>query len=348
VRRLVFITQQVDPEHPALAATVAKLHALAAHVDELVVLADGIVPSALPANARARSFRSATKPGRGLRFEAALARELSPRPLAVVPHMCSIYAVLAAPLVRPLGIPLVLWYTHWKPHVVLRAAEAVSTRIASVDRRTFPLDSKKVVAIGHGIDVAQFPCSEPSGREGSLRALVLGRTSAAKGVDHVVRAVGLARERGVDVELDVHGPSLNDDERRHRAELEALVRQLGLEDAVRVGGTVAPADVPRAFAEHDCLVNNMRPGATDKVVYEAAAACLPVLASNPAFDDLLGGLDLAFDREDEDALATRFAALGAAPVAERARIGRLLHERAAASHSVEAWARRLLEVVESR
>ena len=72
-----------------------------------------------------------------------------------------------------------------------------------------------------------------------------------------------------------------------------------------------------------------------------------MLASNPAFDDLLTGLDLSFGREDADGLAERFAALAAAPAGERARIGRLLHDRAAASHSVDAWARRLLEVAES-
>ena len=49
-RRVVFITQQVDPAHPALAATVPKVAALAALVDEVVVLADGAVPEALPPN----------------------------------------------------------------------------------------------------------------------------------------------------------------------------------------------------------------------------------------------------------------------------------------------------------
>jgi hypothetical protein len=77
MRKLVFITQQVDPAHPALAATVAKLRALAARVDELVVLADGAVPGVLPPNARVRLFASRAKVGRGLRFEAALARELA-------------------------------------------------------------------------------------------------------------------------------------------------------------------------------------------------------------------------------------------------------------------------------
>ena len=66
--RLVFITQQVDPEHPALGATVPKIAALARRVDEVVVLADGAVPDALPANARIRTFGARTKAGRGARF----------------------------------------------------------------------------------------------------------------------------------------------------------------------------------------------------------------------------------------------------------------------------------------
>jgi glycosyltransferase involved in cell wall biosynthesis len=74
------------------------------------------------------------------------------------------------------------------------------------------------------------------------------------------------------------------------------------------------------------------------VVYEAAAACLPVLASNPVFDDLFAGYPLFFERESPESLAERlrwFAALGSA---ERAEIGRALRERVASNHSVETWA----------
>ena len=101
--KLVFVTQQVDPAHPALAATVPMLRALAERVDEVVVLADAAVPGVLPANCRVRTFGARSKPGRGARFEAALGRELHGlRGGAVVAHMCPIYAVLGAPLVRPL------------------------------------------------------------------------------------------------------------------------------------------------------------------------------------------------------------------------------------------------------
>ncbi len=337
--KLVFITQQVDPGHPALAATVPKIRALAAHVDEVVVLADGAVEGVLPDNCRVRTFRAPHKTLRGARFEAALSRELPGlRGGAVVAHMCPIYAVLAAPLVRPLGVPLVLWFTHWRASGVLRAAERASTAVTSVDLRSFPLPSRKLRAIGHGIDLEEFPCSPPRQGPGTL-LLALGRYSTAKGLDVSVAAVPLA---GDDVELHVHGPALSDEERAHRTELEQLVSELGLDRRVTIGDAVPRAELPGLFAAHDGLVNNMRAGAPDKVVYEAAAACLPVLASNPIFDELLDS-EQRFTRWDPGALADRIRRLSGMTRDERSVLGHRLRERVAAGHSVDSWARGVLD-----
>ena len=131
------------------------------------------------------------KAARGARFEAALARELRGlRGGAVVAHMCPIYAVLAAPLVRPLRVPLVLWFTHWRASRLLRAAERVSTAVTSVDERSFPLPSRKLHAIGHGIDLDEFPCAPPREGRGRSRLLALGRYSTAKGLDVVLARCG--------------------------------------------------------------------------------------------------------------------------------------------------------------
>jgi glycosyltransferase involved in cell wall biosynthesis len=344
MRRLVFVTQQVDPAHPALAAVVPMIRALAARVDRLVVLADRAVPAALPANCTALSFAASTQAGRGVRFAYALGRELAqrPRPIAVVAHMCPIYAVLAAPLARPLGVPVVLWFTHWRRSTKLRLAERLSTAVVTVDRRSFPLDSPKVRPIGHGIDVAAFACSEPP-LPPPLRLVALGRYSESKGLATVLRAVALTPA----VRLEVHGPTLTPAEVRHRAELERLVAELELADRVTLGEPVPGEDVPRLLAGADALVNNMRTGAPDKVVYEAAAACRPVLASNAVFDELLDGLgaQLRFGRDDAPGLAARLAELAALPDGERRRIGRELRGRVDERHSVERWADRLLEVV---
>jgi glycosyltransferase involved in cell wall biosynthesis len=339
MRKLVFITQQVDPRHPALAATVPKIRALAALVDEVVVIADGAVPGVLPENCRVRTFRAGHKVLRGARFEAALARELRGlRGGAVVAHMCPIYAVLAAPLVRPLRVPLVLWFTHWRASDLLRAAERAATAVTSVDDRSFPLPSRKLRAIGHGIDLEEFPCSAP--REGAgTRLLALGRYSTAKGLDIAVAAVPLA---GDDVELTIHGPALSADEQAHRVEIEQVVAELGLGERVTVGDPVPRAEIPALFASHDALVNNMRAGAPDKVVYEAAAACLPVLASNPIFDELLAP-EQRFTRWDPSALADRIRGLAALSPDDRAALGRGLREHVAERHSVQSWARGILD-----
>jgi glycosyltransferase involved in cell wall biosynthesis len=323
MQRLVFLTQAVDPAHPALAATIPKIRALAARVDEVVVLAQSAKGTELPGNVEVRTFGASTRPGRVVHFERELARALPGD--AVVAHMIPAYVLLAAPLVRPRRIPLLLWYTHWKASAQLRAAERLATAIVSVDRRSFPLDSAKVRPIGHGIDVGEFGCAEHSAHE-AVRALVLGRYSPAKGIETILRAV-----HAVDgVEVELHGAVLNELERRHRDELATL--------GLPLGDAVPRAELPELFAHADVLVNNMEAGAPDKVVYEAAAACLPVLASNPVFDKLFAGYPLFFERESPESLAERLRWFAALSAGERAEIGRTLRERVARSHSVETWA----------
>jgi hypothetical protein len=101
----------------------------------------------------------------------------------------------------------VLWFTHWRASRLLQTAERASTAVTSVDERSFPLPSRKLRAIGHGIDLAEFPCARPREGEGT-RLLALGRYSTAKGLDVLLAAVNLA---GPDVELRVHGPTLSED-----------------------------------------------------------------------------------------------------------------------------------------
>jgi glycosyltransferase involved in cell wall biosynthesis len=199
----------------------------------------------------------------------------------------------------------------------------VCTAVASVDERSFPLQSRKVHAIGHGIDLDEFACTPAP--DGELRALVLGRYSPAKGLETILRGAALA---GVHVEA--HGSDET---------FESYKRSLApLAADAELGGPVTRAEVPDLLARSHVLINNMLAGAPDKVVYEAAASCLPVLASNPVFDDLLAA-DLRFDRDDPESLADRLRALDPR---RRPELREVVRER----HSVEHWADRLLATVE--
>ena len=122
--------------------------------------------------------------------------------------------------------------------------------------------------------------------------------------------------------------------------LERLVIDVGALDRIDIRGPVPRHGVPGLYAEVDALVNDMRPGATDKVVYEAAASCLPVVASNPAFDKLLPA-DLRFEHGDIDGLA---AAIRRLREIDRNALGRSLREAVVRDHSVAVWAARVVEL----
>ena len=344
--RLIVVTQSVDPGDPVLGATVAKIAALAERVDEVVVLADRAVPGALPPNCVVRLFGSRSRAGRGLRFGVALLSELRrrPRPAAVLAHMCPIYVVLAAPVARPLGTRVMLWYAHWNRTRTLELAVRLANVVTSVDERSVPVRSAKVVGIGHGIEVADFTCVEPPPEP--LRAVALGRYSAAKGLDTIVRSVALARSRGLDVRLACHGTADHPGEREHLETLRALVRELGVDDAVALGPPLPRTEIPGLLASSSVLVNNMRPGAPDKVVYEACAACRPVLVSNPSFAELLDDVDpaLRYPLDDAKALADALEHVAGLSREEATAVGRRLRERVVARHSVDSWAEAIVRL----
>jgi glycosyltransferase involved in cell wall biosynthesis len=328
--RIVFVTQALDAEHPVLAATIPKVRALAERCEEVVVLADRVTTVDLPDNCRVQSFAAGSQVARGARYVGALSQELLERPVAVVAHMAPVYAVLAAPLTKSFRVPLLLWFTQQGAGTALRNAERVVDVVLTVDRRSVPLASTKVRAIGHGIDTDALGCV-PERRPPLRRLLGLGRYAPVKGWDTAVRAlVDLP-----DATLTVHGPQLTDEDRAHREALDTLAGELGVNGRVTFGAEVTHAQVPQLLGLVDAVVNPTRGNAADKVVYEAAASCLPVFAASPVFDTLLPP-SLRFPVDDAAALAERVGEYtsGAGPA---------LRDEVIARHSVGRWADRVLE-----
>src|SRR5665213_1097764 len=264
MRKLIFATQKLDSRDPILAATVQKVHALAARVDELVVLCDSAEPGIAPANVRVHEFGATTQLSRGARFARALAGELTQRPDAFLAHMIPLYVLVAAPLLKPLRVPIGLWYSHPKGHSLVRAANVAANVVFSVNSMTFPLDSRKLVAIGHGIDVAEFACADEREAHEGVRALVLGRYSPIKGVDTILRAAALAGEAGLHVRVEAHGATGSDVNDAHKATLDTLARELGV-DAV-LADAVPRSGIPELFARADVLLNATDGASADKVV----------------------------------------------------------------------------------
>ncbi|HVA30187.1 MAG TPA: glycosyltransferase family 4 protein [Gaiellaceae bacterium] len=347
MRKIVFITQVVDPADPNLGATRAKIAALAKRFDEVVVLCDRGVEGVLPDNCRLRVFGAPTRRLRATRYISALVQELREKPVAVVGHMVPLYTLVAAPFVRARRVPLMLWYTHWKGHVVLRMAMVVCTHLLSLDVRSFPLRSRKVVGIGHGIDVDEFPCQALVPLAGrSLRVMSLGRYSPPKRLDEMIEGVRIARERGLDVRIDLYGTASPGLEASYKRQLEELVAREEYREFATVGGPIPRTELPPMYAESDIVASDFI--SPDKIVLEACSSCRPVIASHAAFDTLFAGIEppLAFERGKPSTFADRIEALAALGDAERHAIGETLRERVCTQHSVETWADAILRLAE--
>jgi glycosyltransferase involved in cell wall biosynthesis len=276
-----------------------------------------------------------------------LVAELREPPVAVVGHMVPLYTLVAAPFVRARRVPLMLWYTHWKGHIVLRMAMLVCTHLLSLDVRSFPLRSRKVHGIGHGIDVNEFPCQPVNPAAGrSFRVISVGRYSPPKKLDEIVEAVRIARDRGLDVRVDLLGTASPGFEAAYKRRLEELVARPEYREFATVGGSVPRTELPPVYAAADVVVSDFI--SPDKIVLEAASSCRPVLASHVALDTLFAGIEppLAFERGRPEVLADRIMALAALTDEQRAAIGSELRERVRTQHSVETWADAILRLAE--
>jgi glycosyltransferase involved in cell wall biosynthesis len=349
--RLAFVTQAIDADDPNLAVAVDWVRALAERCDEVRVLADRVRTHDLPANVSFHTFGAGSRLGRGLRFERAVSAALRrPRPDAMLVHMVPLFLLLAAPAARLRRVPLLLWYAHWRGDWTLRLADRLAAATLSVDRDSYPLPSSKLRAIGHGIDLERFAVRDGRGEGRSLRLLALGRTAPWKGYATLLDGFEQALGQGLDAELEIRGPSLKAEERAHRDELAARIAgSAALAGHATLAEPVSRDQVPELLARADALVTAADSGGgtqtLDKVVYEASACAVPVIASNPALRDYLEGLPLRLDFRAGDLARALVAFAGASP-ASREETGLELRRRVERGHSVETWADRVVGVVE--
>ena len=255
--------------------------------------------------------------------------------------MCPIYAVLAAPLARPLGTKVFLWYAHWNRTRMLEAAVRASNLVLSVDAALRPRD------VGQGrrhrprhrrlrLHLRSGPARA---RRSELSAL--GRYSAAKGLDPIIRAVARVRSEGLDVELRTHGTASSAAEAATLDELRALVAELGVAESVELGGPIPRTEIPALLVASHALVNNMRPGAPGQGRLRGRRGV-------PAGDRLESALRRAARRPRAAAALSHWttstvsqraiAAVGSLDSDARGAIGTTLRERVLARHSVDSWA----------
>ena len=179
------------------------------------------------------------------------------------------------------------WTPQWMKRVGVRR-EAVDTvraaaRVVAVStavRTTiheWTDSSVEVDVIPVGVDAEDFPMRTQPARGNQL--LFVGFINYMKGIDVLLEAMALLRERGADVRLALVGGGFYRDTLKQERSLRALASSLGVNDSVTFLGRRPPEEVSRLMAECAAVVLPSRAESFGAVLIEALACGTPVVAT---------------------------------------------------------------------
>ncbi len=303
-KRLLICTQSVDADDPILGFFLRWIHVIASQVDEVVVICLRTGNYRVPSNVTVYSLGKEQGKGRFYHifqfYRFIIAKRTGYDHVFV--HMNPEYVILGGWLWRWWGKKVLLWYTHKAVNLRLRLAEKLTTTIFTASRESFRLSSKKVVVVGHGIDMAAaLPMMPRVG--GRLSLLWVGRISPVKDLETAILACHILRNKGHDVSLDIVGGVGKPADKEYLRTLQELVVRLDMARTIHFLGSRVHAELPALYASHHALVHTSNTGSMDKVVLEALASGMPVCSSSEAFRSL-AGLVIPCVPHDQEAFAT--------------------------------------------
>ncbi|MGI8497659.1 MAG: glycosyltransferase [Gemmatimonadaceae bacterium] len=244
------------------------------------------------------------------------------RPFALL-HGHFIYpdGVIAERLGRRYGIPVVTtepaWWIPWLNSYprVRRQVERALPGISTVMVVSETLGSNIHAAVGDRVttevvpnivDDAMFRAPQPGESRDTDQLLFVGLIRRVKGLDILVRALGLLATSRPTVRLLVLGAGFYRGYQRDEQEVRQLVVSLGLADRVHFAGQASPESVAAAMRSSALLVVPSRRETFSVVTAEALASGIPVVATRCGGPDeiLTPELGVLVPIEDPPALAT--------------------------------------------
>jgi glycosyltransferase involved in cell wall biosynthesis len=263
-------------------------------------------------------------------------------------HMIPIFTVMAAPVLKSKGIPIVTWHAHPSLTVTLRAAHHLSHRIVTSFPTAYRYRRDKLTVVGQGIDTSLF---SPDGAPPERPSIVLcvGRLSPVKDHPTLLRAAHLLRSRSIGpFRLVILGGLGRNEDEDYVRQLHRMVDELEMRDLVEFHQPVSIVRLPEWYRRCTVHLNLTPTGFGDKVALEAMACGRPSIAANEGFRETLGPYadHLLFRYGDPDDLARRLEWVLTAPEWKMARIGHELRERVREIHSLDRLSARLAELLE--
>lgn len=340
MRNLLIITQKVDENDDLLGFFVGWLREFSKRFDRVFVITLAKGEYELPANVFVYPLgkeKNNPKFVRTLRFYKFLF-QLIPKSNGVFCHMSPIFAIMSWPITVIFRKRIILWYLHRSVTFRLRLAEKLVYKIATATKESLNLKSKKILELGHGIDVKRFRTERKwdSFISNQINILSVGRISKIKDYETLIRVAGTLRDRGLKFKIKIIGRPVMKDDFSYLDELKNLVKKFNLAEQIRFVGFIPYSQLPAYYKNNDIFVNLAPKGGLDKVVLEAMASGCITFVSNNAFEKYFGGFSsfLIFKHEDVTSLADKILNISKLPNEQAEKISTFLEGSVLMGHNL--------------
>lgn len=337
LRRLLIFVDTFDSNHDLLGFFVGWVRALAEKT-EVIVVAQNV--GVYDVNVRVINIDKAHH-GRFARIAAFTRILFAERNNydAVLIVMAPTWAILSAPFAKFFNKKLYLWYAVWKGTWKLKIAEKLVDRIFCSVPEAFPFFSRKLMAIGQGIDTDKFIPDLSRRKRGEI--LFLGRLSPVKKIEVLLRAF-------TNGHLSIVGGVARPSDEIYVKELRDLADQLGISSNITWHDRVPHSEARFWYQQADIFVNLTPSGSFDKTMLEAMACGAIVLASNKALAHFLDPelrRYLIFEKGNHKSLAEHLALAQSLSDAERDELRRKSRDVIIQHHSQRQWTEKFLQAI---
>lgn len=335
---LLIITQRVDEDDDLLGFFVGWLREFSKKFDKVFVITLAKGKYELPDNVFVYSLgkeKNNPKISRPLKFYWYLFK-LIPKIKGIFVHMSPIFVIMSWPVAVIFGRKIILWYLHRSVTKRLKLAEKLCYKIATSTAESLNIKSKKIVEVGHGIDVDRFKTGTRQTKSGALKILSVGRISKIKNYETLIKAVAILRDKGLRFKVKIVGRTIMDYDLDYFEELKKMVKDLGLENLIEFIGFVPYSGIADYYKEADIFINLTPKGGVDKAVLEAMASGCIAFVSNEVFEKYFGDFrsSLIFKHGDANSLADKILSISKLPDERIKEISRFLEESVSTDHNL--------------
>ena len=349
--QVLMLTRKIDQGGALHGFAHSWVSALAQRIDKLDVITQEFGEADLPSNVTVMSLGKERGIGRARqwvdsqRYIWSSVRHVD----LVFAHMRPRYVLASMTSAYLNRVPTVLWYTLGRDDLKLQISHKTVKRIVSATLDSIPIQSKKIVPIGHGIDFNRFVPLD-NFVETPRTVLAVGSLTPWKGIETLIEVAAKVRTHPdfEDVKFIWLGGETAFSPKDYRQYIKARINDLGIANRFKLVDIIPFIEMRRYYDQASVAISLSETGSTDKTVLEGMGCGVPTLATGAVYSDVLYDLPrfLARQRDVED-ISQKLMALLAVSAQERRELGLAQRTLAVAGHDLQGMMDRLVGVFEN-